>query len=82
MVIPKALRERAGLAPGTQIDFHFHDGSIEITPLVPETDWEVHRGIEFPIPAPGAPGMTKEEVREVIEDVRGDRADAVTRAGS
>ena len=30
LVIPKALRDRAGLTPGTRVDYHFHDGNIAI----------------------------------------------------
>lgn len=32
VVIPKLLRERAGLAPGTQVDFEFDDGRVVLVP--------------------------------------------------
>lgn len=82
LVIPKALRERAGLTPGTRVDFRFHEGAIEITPAEVEAHWETRHGIQFPVPPSDAPSLSVEEVRDVIEAVRAERADQVARAGS
>ena len=40
VVIPKSLRERAGLEAGTRIDFRFHDGVIEIVVATDPLEWE------------------------------------------
>ena len=81
VVIPKALRERAGLTAGTRVDFRFHEGTIEITPADGEVDWETRHGIRFPLPAGHGPELSIEDVRGVIDDVRGDRSDKAARAG-
>jgi len=82
VVIPKALRERAGLTPGTKIDFVFMNGNIEIHPVVEEGEWETRHGINFPVPPAGAPELSASEVRSLIEAVREERAEQVARAGS
>ena len=40
VVIPKSLRDRAGLAPGMEVVFRFHDGMIEIASVVRQVAWE------------------------------------------
>jgi AbrB family looped-hinge helix DNA binding protein len=73
IVIPKSLRERAGLTAGTRVDFHYRDGHIEIAPIEVEGGWERYRGIDFPIPPGDAPDLTVPEIREAIEDTRESR---------
>jgi len=81
VVIPKALRDRAGLTPGTRVDIRFHDGAIEICPENIEGTWETRHGINFPVPPADAPDLTVEQVRDVIEAGRESRSDQVARAG-
>lgn len=81
LVIPKALRERAGLTPGTRVDFRFHEGVIEIAPVEAEVEWETRHGIRFPVPADDAPDLSVEEIRDAIDNVRGERSDQAVRAG-
>jgi AbrB family looped-hinge helix DNA binding protein len=73
LVIPKALRERAGLTAGTRVDFHYRDGHIEIAPIEVEGGWERYRGIDFPTPPADAPDLTVQEIRDSIEDARESR---------
>ncbi len=69
-MIPKKLRDEAGLRAGVEVDVELHDGRIEIEPaytparvvmrdghLVIETDVEM-------------PPITTEEVREILERIR------------
>jgi AbrB family looped-hinge helix DNA binding protein len=35
VVIPSALRERAGLTPGTLLDISVDDGGVRLTPVAP-----------------------------------------------
>lgn len=81
IVIPKALRDRAGLTPGTRVDFRFHDGAIEIWPEDVEGTWEARHGIHFPVPPADAPDLTVEQVRDVIERGRENRSEQAARAG-
>jgi len=68
IVIPKALRDRAGLAPGTRVDFHFRDGSIEISPTLVDVEWEQVGRVQYPLL--GEDGLTTEEIRDLIESGR------------
>jgi looped-hinge helix DNA binding domain, AbrB family len=81
LVIPKALRERAGLTPGTPVDIRFHEGAIEITPALRETGWETRHGIRFPVPPADAPELTADDIRDAIEAGRSERIDEASRAG-
>lgn len=81
LVIPKALRERAGLTPGTSVDIRFREGAIEITPVHSEAGWETRHGIRFPIPPADAPELSADDIRGAIEAGRSERIDEVGRAG-
>lgn len=69
VVIPKAIRERLGLAPGAEVEVLEADGRVEISPWlaaieVVEVDGRlVARG-------EGLPVLTDEAVRETIERTR------------
>lgn len=73
LVIPKALRDRAGLTAGTRVDFHYRDGHIEIAPIEVEGGWERHRGIDFPTPHSAACDLTVQQIRDAIEASRESR---------
>ena len=78
VVIPKALRERAGLVPGARVDFAFHDGAIEVRLADESRDdvvWEEYRGIHWPVPS-GAT-MSDDQARELLESVRDERLEQV-----
>jgi AbrB family looped-hinge helix DNA binding protein len=72
VVIPKALRDEAGLAPGTEIEVELRDGRIEIEPaMVPMR--VVKRGGSVVIEPVGdveLPPLTTEDVRDLLERVR------------
>lgn len=72
-MIPKPLRDRAGLVPGTQVDFRFHDGAIEIAPTATDVEWEQVGRVRYPVLAD--PGLTTDEISAVIESGRDDRLD-------
>lgn len=71
VVIPKAVRDEAGLAAGTEVEVEFRDGRVEIEPValparVVERDGDV-------VIDPGVddlPPLTDEDVRAVLEHVR------------
>ncbi len=82
VVIPKALRDRAGLVPGARIDFAFREGAIEVR-LVDEhgeeVEWEEYRGIRWPVPS-GAT-MNDDQARTLLESVRDERIEQVLDGG-
>jgi AbrB family looped-hinge helix DNA binding protein len=70
IVIPKPVREQAGLRAGSEVDVEFRDGRIEIEPTTTEMrliDDETGAIIEA---AAEMPLLTTEQVRDVLERVR------------
>jgi AbrB family looped-hinge helix DNA binding protein len=70
VVIPKSLRELAGLRPGVEVTFEFRDGKVEIAPKTKPVKM-VRKGSSFVLRAPrGTPPLTVEHVNEILERVR------------
>jgi len=72
VVIPKALRDRAGLKPGGAVEIRFNDGSIEIAAPPPEGRL-VRKGSVLVWEAPGTPIVSQEEINRGIEESRDER---------
>jgi AbrB family looped-hinge helix DNA binding protein len=73
LVIPKSLRERAGLRPGTELTLEFRDGKIEMEPVRQQVR-VARRGSRFVLEAPaGAPPLTVERVNQMLEELREER---------
>ena len=70
IVIPKPVRDQAGIGAGAEVDVEFRDGRIEIEPT--PTDMRLVRDEAGSILEPGAemPLLTAEQVRDVLERVR------------
>ena len=70
LVIPKAIRDEAGLHAGAEVDVYFRDGRIEIDPItVPRR--LVERDGRFVIEAEGdVPPLTDDDVRGILERIR------------
>jgi AbrB family looped-hinge helix DNA binding protein len=70
MVIPKALRDEAGLCAGAEVDVVFRDGRIEIEPATVPMRL-VEQGHVTTIDArTEMPVLTSDDVRDVLERVR------------
>jgi AbrB family looped-hinge helix DNA binding protein len=73
LVIPKAIRESAGLRPGQEINVEYRDGKVEIEPAQQSMKL-VRRGSRYVlVPPPGSPPLTEEIVRQTIEEIREER---------
>ena len=70
VVIPKALRERAGLGAPRAIEITLRDGKIEIEPLPTPMSLVKRRGGVVAVPQGDLPRLTDEIVRETIERTR------------
>jgi AbrB family looped-hinge helix DNA binding protein len=69
VVIPKALRDQAGLSPGTEIKVRLRDGHLEIEPVATITVEK--RGRFFVAVAPaGTPPVEPAAVDEYLNDLR------------
>ena len=73
VVIPKRVREAAGLQPGQAIRIEHRDGRVEIEPIGKEVKW-VRKGSFTVARAPrGTPALTNAQVRKLIEETREER---------
>jgi|WetSurMetagenome_2_1015567.scaffolds.fasta_scaffold1160362_1 AbrB family looped-hinge helix DNA binding protein len=79
VVIPKAIRDRAGLHPGAQLDIRLDNGRVEISPQPPQGRVIEDGGFLFWESAPGTPPITGEMIDQAIQDVRREREDEIIR---
>ncbi len=70
VVIPKALRDLAGLGVGGPVEIEFVDGRISIAPPVAATGLGDAYGLAVLVCADAGP-VTAEDVRRVQDSVRG-----------
>jgi AbrB family looped-hinge helix DNA binding protein len=69
LVIPKSIREVAGLKPGSALEIAYRDGKIEIEPKLPKVHL-AQKGSVFVATSSSAPKLTAEEVNEWIRKSR------------
>jgi AbrB family looped-hinge helix DNA binding protein len=82
VVIPKALRDRAGLRPGTELEIRCSNGVIELAPAAPRG--RVVREGAFLVwePESGVGTVSEEEIAALVEADRERRLDEIAdRAG-
>lgn len=73
VVIPKRVREAAGLQPGGELRIEYRDGKVEIEPVGQRVKW-VRKGSFVVARAPrGTPPLTNAQVRKLIEEGREER---------
>ena len=70
LVIPKPIREAAGLKPEMPLEVRFHDGRVEIEPAPLEVRIEMKGGVAVAIPTEPVPPTTADEVEEVRARIR------------
>lgn len=75
LVIPKPIREAAGLRPETPLEVRFRDGRVEIEPAPVEVRIEMRRGVAVAVPAGPVPAVTSEEVEAIRRGIREERED-------
>ena len=73
VVIPKAMREQAGLKPGTPVSMRFSDGRIEIEPEPAEVRVVARGKLRVATTASDLPALSDETVRRAREDLRTSR---------
>ncbi len=70
VVIPKGIRERIGLAPGSVVEVTEHDGRVEISPAEAPVHLVEVDGVVVARSAAPLPPLTDEVVRETLERTR------------
>lgn len=74
LVIPKAVREAAGIQPGMPLEVRYRDGRIEIEPTPLDVTIETMDGIAVASPAECVPVLsadTVEATRDRLHNERG-----------
>ena len=70
IVVPKRLRDRLGLQPGTQLDAEVEGGRLVATPVGPQVKLVEEGGrLVAQVSDPG-PGLTIEDIRRLVEEDR------------
>jgi AbrB family looped-hinge helix DNA binding protein len=73
LVIPRTLRDRAGLKAGMELSLEYRDGRIEVEPVRRHARM-VRRGSRYVLSAPpGTPPLTQEQANRILEEVRDER---------
>ncbi len=76
LVIPRQLREQAGLKPGTELTLQYREGRIEIEPVRQQVE-VARRGSRLVLANPsGGPPLTNERVNQILEETREERGEA------
>lgn len=70
MVIPKSIREEAGLSAGTEVDIELRDGRVEIEPATVPMHLAKRPGGATIETESEPPALTIEQVRDTLERVR------------
>lgn len=73
LVIPKSLRDAAGLKPDVPLEIRLRDGRVEIEPARVEMRIEMRRGVAVAVPTAPVPAVTAEEVETVRRSIHEER---------
>ena len=70
VVVPKDVRDRLGLRPGSRIVLTEVEGRLEISPATTAVRLEHHEGAVVAVADADLPVVTAEQVRDAIESAR------------
>jgi AbrB family looped-hinge helix DNA binding protein len=73
LTIPKAIRDKAGLVPGTPLKFWIEDGVVMIAPDYPPVRLEQRGRFLVAMSPEGTPPMTLEQSNRLIDEMRLER---------
>jgi len=73
LVIPKKLREEAGLTPGVELDVRFHNGRIEIEPAEGRVRLEQRGRFLVAVFDDDLPPIDPEMVERTLQEIRDQR---------
>lgn len=75
LVIPKVLRDAAGLRPDMTLEIRFRDGRVEIEPAPAEVRIEMRRGVAVAVPAEPVSSVSTDDVEAIRRRIREERED-------
>ena len=71
IVLPRAVRDAAGLEPGAALDIVFRGGVVELVPAAAEVEVITKGRLSVAIPTEPVPSLSSAEVERVVDDLRG-----------
>ena len=75
LVIPKAIRDAAGLQPGAPLLVRQRDGRVEIEPVPLEVRIEMRGRVAVAVPNRPPPRVTTEDIERLRDQLRKERED-------
>lgn len=73
LVIPKAIRQAAGLRPGLPLEIRYENGRVAIEPAPTAVRIAMHRGVAVAIPTQPVATVTGDEVEALRRQLREER---------
>ena len=73
LVIPKAVRDAAGITPGTPLEIRFRDGRVEIEPVPLGVSISRQGGVAVAVPPEPVPVLTADTVLGTRDHLRSER---------
>jgi len=73
LVVPKAIRQEAGLVPGEPLEVTVHDGRVEIVPAPRQVRIRDQDGLRIAEPAGNYETLSEDTVRRTRDRLRDDR---------
>jgi AbrB family looped-hinge helix DNA binding protein len=70
LVVPKRIRDAAGITPGAELEIRVADGRIEIEPAPLEVKLVKRGSLTVAVPRRAVPPLTEDVVRETVERLR------------
>ena len=70
VVVPKDVRERLGLRPGSRVVLREVEGRLEISPAITPVTLEDRGGVLVAVPDTDLPTLTADQVRDAVETTR------------
>ena len=77
LVIPKTIREKAGIRAGSEVELRYSDGVIEIAPIGAQGRIVREGSLLVWQTAGGRPPVTQDAVNDAIQQIRREREEAV-----
>lgn len=77
LVIPKRVREAAGLKPGIPLEVRYREGHVEVAPAPLAVRIEKRRSVAVAVPRESVPSVTPEDVDAVRRSLREEREDRI-----
>jgi len=70
LIVPKAVRQEAGIKPGMELEIRFREGRVEIEPVPREVRIERRGKVLVAVPDEPSEPLTEATVRKTLEELR------------